>query len=61
MFSFGFLEPGGPLGLDIELAVEEELELLVEAELPVEIVDVELCLNVPAVFSWDAGARKKSG
>jgi hypothetical protein len=51
VFSFGFLGPGGPLALEIELAAKEALKLLVEAELPLKIVDMELCLDNPASFA----------
>lgn len=48
VFSSGFLGPGDALCLETELAVDVELELLVEAELPVEVVD--MALPVLAIF-----------
>jgi hypothetical protein len=48
VFSFGFLGPGDTPFLEIELAVEAELDRLVEAKLPVEVVD--MALPVLAIF-----------
>lgn len=38
--------------------MEEDLELSVEVDLSLGSVDVELCLEAPALLAWDAGVMK---
>lgn len=59
MFSLGFLGPGDPLIMDMELDVDEDLTLLAVIEPSLELVDAEPCLGFLAAVVCGSGARQK--